>query len=519
MEILNTIALQTSTDEKHRIYFARNGETVSLSLAELDRRAVRVAQHLQAMCIKKGDRVAVMARNCIEWALLDLAVLKLGGVAGGFDPAKFDPAVAMQRYGIRLLVVEKESGLPDSVSLADIWDWACSDAAMPPLRLHAGYQPMDPVAIKFTSGSTGAPKGMLAMAGGVNDSLCDIQEMFGHGDHDNILIFLRLNYPQQRYWIYSGMAFGHDITLTDLDSALSMAQACHPTVIMGVPGFFDMVKRGLEATCGDQLDDPGVRREKIQAALGGRIRYLWTGSAPAGRATLDFYDACGVPIYQGYGLNETCIVAKNCPGANRTGSVGRVLPNKSVRFDANGVIVVRSRNPIVQNYSWCKPGDNPRMFLPTGEVFTNDVGYLDADGYLYIQGRVDDTIVLSTGLNIVVDQVEECLKANRDIHQCILYGHGRPFLTAVISPISDLIGRDQVSQHIDTVNATLFPEQRIRGFVISPEPFSIDNGLLTTQFKPFRKKIHERFEGELDAVYQQATQGALWKGTHERWNF
>jgi long-chain acyl-CoA synthetase len=513
MDIINSLSLNENTDEKHRIYFTRDGGIDSLSLAELDRRAVRVAQHFGSMGIRKGDQIGVMAKNSIEWVLADLAAIKLGGIVGGFDPIKFEVAAIMERYDIRLAVVEERVDLPGAVPLSQIWEWGCSAEEMPRLRSHGGYGPDEPFAIKFTSGSTGPPKGMHALSAGVNDSISAVQEMFAHGDKDNILIFLRLAYLQQRYWIYSAMAFGHDVTLTTLGSVLPMAQACHPTVIMGVPGLFEDLKRTLDAAWGAELNILPVRREKIQGALGGCVRYLWTGSAPAGRTTLDFYDECGVPIYQGYGLNETCIISKNCPGANRTGSVGRILRHKSVRFDERGVLIVRSCNPIARGYTWCGPGDNERMFLSSGEIYTNDVGHLDQDGYLYILGRADDMIVLSTGFNIMVDPVEQRLKEHRGIPQCILYGHGKPFLVVLISP-TECSDRDDIEKHIEAVNATLFPEQRVRGAVISPEPFSIENGLLTTQFKPLRKRIHQRFAKELDEVYEQTAERFLWKGIY-----
>src|SRR5437764_423027 len=162
--------------------------------------------------------------------------------------------------------------------------------------LHEGYKADDVCAMKFTAGCTGPAKGMEAIVGGINDSLTDVQAMFEHVDGDNILVFLRLAQPQQRYWIYSAMAFHHDIAITTLDQVFPVAQAVKPTVIMGVPGFFEDLKRQLEAEADYPLDDFEARRRASQAKLGGRIRYLWTGSAPASRATLDYYFDCGIPL-------------------------------------------------------------------------------------------------------------------------------------------------------------------------------------------------------------------------------
>jgi long-chain acyl-CoA synthetase len=515
MDIINTLSRVQNQDNKHRLYFTRGDhEITSITLAELDRRVMRVAARLHRLGIGKGDRVGVISRNCVEWVLIDIAVLKLGGVVAGFDSGRFDPTSILERFGIKLLFVQGAEDSGPVISTATVWEWACTEECESFVPRHEGYKADEPFAIKFTSGSTGPPKGMEALAGGLNDSLTVVQEMFEHGDNDNILVFLRLAQLQQRYWVYSGLAFGHDVTITNLDFVLPMAQACHPTVVMGVPGFFEDLKRGLEATFGATLTDPLKRRDCIQAALGGRIRYLWTGSAPAGMDTLEFYDGCGVPIYQGYGLNETCIISKNCPGANRLGSVGKILRCKTVRFDTNGVLVVKSRNPIITGYLWCSPGDNEKLFLASGEILTGDIAHLDEDGFLYIDGRIDDLIVLNTGRNVMVAPVEKRVKTHSAVHDCVLYGHGRPFVTALISPASDLVDRAGIDAHIREINRSLFPEQQIRGVVISPEPFSLENGLLTSQFKPLRKKIHARFAAEIDAVYENAGREALWTGAY-----
>jgi long-subunit acyl-CoA synthetase (AMP-forming) len=221
-----------------------------------------------------------------------------------------------------------------------------------------------------------------------------------------------------------------------------------------------------------------------------------------------------VPLYQGYGLNETCIVAKNYPGANRVGSVGKVLPNKTVRFDERGVLIVGSRNPITRRYSWCSPGDNERMFLPSGEVVTHDLAYLDEDNYLYVLGRVDEIIVLSTGRNILVAPIEERLKDHASVQECVLYGHGKPFLTALVSTASAVADRSAIESHIRATNATLFLEQQIRGLVISPEPFSIENGLLSSQFKPLRERIYAHLANEIERVYEHVSEQVIWSGAY-----
>jgi long-chain acyl-CoA synthetase len=511
VDVINR-SLARNTDTVHAIHFLRDGIIQKISLAELDRQSISVALHLRELGVRPGDRVGIAGKNCLEWVLLDRAVLKLGGVTCGFDAGRFVASMAIEKYGLNRMFVEEVMETHSCIHGFDVVRQWAGEREESPGPLHEGYKPHDVCAIKFTSGSTGPAKGMEAIVGGINDSLTDVQEMFEHTAGDNILVFLRLAQLQQRYWIYSAMAFHHDIAITTLDHVFPMAQAVNPTVVMGVPGFFEDLKRQLESEAGYPADDLKARGRAVQAKLGGRIRYLWTGSAPASRATLDYYFDCGVSLYQGYGLNETCIIAKNCPKANRIGSVGKVLSNKTLRIDSQGMLIVGSRNPIIKGYMWGKPGDNERLFMPSGEIKTYDLGYLDEDGYLFIQGRIDDLIVLGTGRNVLVGPLEEKIKLHPGVHECVLYGTGKPFVTALVSPANELLDHAALEKHLQEINKTLFPEQQIRGLVISPAAFSMDNGLLTSQYKPIRKEIYRYLEPQIEAVYNNTN--VLWRGAY-----
>jgi long-subunit acyl-CoA synthetase (AMP-forming) len=212
-----------------------------------------------------------MAKNCIEWVTLDLAVLRLGGVVAGFEVGRFEAGAICRLYGLRLLFVDdsSENG-SDRIALASITDWGLQETRGCAAPFYGRYKPNDICAVKFTSGSTGIPKGLEATVGSVNDSITSVEALFGHGGRDNILVFLRLALLQQRYWIYSALAFGHDVTVTDMDRVLDVAQAVRPTVIMGVPGFFDGVKSKIENSVGYDPSDTRTRGATIQERLGSR---------------------------------------------------------------------------------------------------------------------------------------------------------------------------------------------------------------------------------------------------------
>ena len=195
--------------------------------------------------------------------------------------------------------------------------------------------------------------------------------MFTHGPDDDILVFLPLSLLQQRYWVYSALAYGHDVTISSYAAAFATMRRTRPTVVMGVPGFFETARRHIE---GEAARHGTSLVEAARGLFGDRIRYLWTGSAPASPAVLEFFDDCGLPIFEGYGLNETCIVSKNHPGAHRRGSVGRVLPGKRVLIDADGVVSVQSDDPVDERYTYAAPGESERVFRAGGVVRTGDLG-------------------------------------------------------------------------------------------------------------------------------------------------
>jgi long-chain acyl-CoA synthetase len=355
------------------------------------------------------------------------------------------------------------------------------------------YGPRDVTTIKFTSGSTGEPKGLAATAGSIDASINAVQDMFEHTAGDNLFLFLPLSLLQQRYWIYSALRFGHDVTVSTYEAAFPALRGVGATVVMGVPAFYETAKNHIEARARRGVIGGDVRAA-ARDLFGDRIRYLWTGSAPARPSMLRFFTEAGMPIYEGYGLNETCIVAKNHPRAHREGSVGQVLPGKKVLFDADGLISVHSEHPVNVRYEYAAPDESERVFAPDGTVRTGDLGYLDDDGFLFIRGRADDVVVLDNGRNVLVRPLEEFLKASPAIEECVVLCSGsraQSRLVAVVSAAGDPPDASAITARVAAANAVL--GERISDLLIAPEPFSIGNGMLTSQFKPRRQRIAETY--------------------------
>jgi len=456
------------------------GHRTTMPLAEFHDRAKAVAGALRRRGIGAGDRIGILSANRLEWALLDLAALMIKAQTAGFEPGKFGlDTELIERYDLDLLYTDaplSDDAPSRATSISTIAGHAEEAAAA---LDSAEWGAMECTTVKFTSGSTGAPKGLEATVSSIDASLRAVQSLFHHRPGDDILTFLPLSLLQQRYWLYSALYWGHDITITTYQSVFAVLSTVRPTVVMGVPAFFDTAKAAIEL-------------------FGDRIRYLWTGSAPADSATLRFYREAGLPIYEGYGLNETCIATKNHPGAVREGSVGRPLPGKEIVIDDEGVVCVRSDHPVNTAYTYAAPGDSERMFRPGGTVRTGDLGRLDEDGFLYILGRADDVIVLDNGKKIIVRPVESRFRDTGAVAECVLYWPSQAGLVAVVSPHPGSIDTTAIAQALDLVNAASEPDERISRVIVADEPFTVDNGLLTSQFKPIRKRIADRYRDHLD---------------------
>ena len=483
----------------HRIGFARLDGASTTALTELHAAAQRLARGLRDLGIGRGDRIGILASNSAEWVLLDLAALRLGAVTAGFEPGKFDPDPALlARYRLAVLFTDRPaagqgirpvSDVPYLIAGADPASW------LPPVR----YEPDDITTIKFTSGSTGEPKGLAATVGSIDSSISAVQEMFEHRDGDNLFVFLPMSLLQQRYWIYSALRFGHDVTVSTYEAAFAALAPSNPTVVMAVPAFYETAKKQIERSARDTGSDEALRAA-ARRLFGDRIRYLWTGSAPARPSMLAFFTDLGLPIYEGYGLNETCIVSKNHPRAHREGSVGQVLPGKKVLLDADSVISIYSEHPVSLRYEYASPGESERVFCADGTVRTGDLGYLDADGFLFIRGRADDVIVLDNGKKVIVRPLEEYLKASPAIEECVVCCPAQTHLVAVISPADQTADAAAITARLAAANATFGKDEQISGLVIAPEPFSVANGLLTSQFKPRRQRILATYQAAIDAA-------------------
>ncbi|MDC9589576.1 AMP-binding protein [Xenorhabdus sp. XENO-10] len=497
--IINDIVSYPPKTEGNLIV-ATLSERKTIPLSTLYEMSGCVANGLLAHGIKPGDTIGILSDNRLEWVLLDLAALRIKVRTAGFDPRKFEASAALvQSYQLKCLFTDKPHDASHS-NLHDIKEINAFIDEFTEILPMVQYEQSDTTTIKFTSGSTGIPKGLTATVGSIDSSLRSVQNIFNHGDGDRLLVFLPLSLLQQRYWIYSALKFGHDTILTNYQSAFVVMPQLNPTVVMGVPAFFDSARRHIEC----QSRDLAAMVSQAKVLFGTSIRYLWTGSAPAEVGMLQFFHQVGLPIYEGYGMNETCIVTKNHPAACRLGSVGQVVDEKKVIIDRDGNVVVYSDYPVNTRYLYAQPGASEKMFTADGGVRTGDIGHIDEQGFLYIKGRSDNVIVLDNGKKIDVQPIEARMRNEPAIAECVIFSPKQTELVAIISPANNTVEHASILQALENVNASGEKDEHIARIIIADPPFSIENGLLSSQLKPLRKMIFESYQEQLHATDKES---------------
>ena len=262
---------------------------------------------------------------------------------------------------------------------------------------------------------------------------------------------------------------------------------------------------------------------KMQAALGGRLRFAVSGGAPLSREIAEFFHAAGILVLEGYGLTETCpSLTFNREDNFKFGSVGQAQPSVELKLASDGEILGRGPN-IAMGY-FKKPEATKEVFLPDGWFATGDIGKIDSEGFLYITDRKKDLIVTAGGINIAPQNVENLLKGDPFISQAMVHGDKRPYPVALITlNPAELakFARDQgilltdpaalakhpkvlerVSRIIEERNAGLQSYAKIKKFAILSDDFTIDNGLLTPTLKVKRKIITDQHKELLDSLYR-----------------
>lgn len=413
----------------------------------------------------------------------------------------------------------------------------------------AAATPADAATFVYTSGTTGTPRAAMLTHGSLAAAI-DAMTSLGMTADDQGFSFMSLADPVQRLVDYTGLCTGMPGAYAgDLGMVARDLASIEPTVVVAAPRVFEAIHSGVS----EQIDDSSQaakrvfnwacdvgrqisrrrrsgqdipRRlaaqyevahrlvyDKVKVNLGGRVRMFVSIGAAVSNDILEFFDAANILILEGWGMAETLAVGlMNVPERVRFGTAGQPAPGVEARIAEDGELLVRGP----QLFSGYLKDTQSTMvaFTNDGYLRTGDLASCDADGYYTIIGRKQELIITSEGDNIAPANLETMIKGDPRISQIVVFGDGRPYLTALISVNDDLRGEldeQALTLLVETVvaakNLELARVEQIRKFRLLPHDLTEETGELTPTLKVKRRVVEEKFSYLIEEMYTEQAPG------------
>ncbi|MCB2076372.1 MAG: long-chain fatty acid--CoA ligase [Novosphingobium sp.] len=574
---------------KPMLWAKREGEWIATSWQEAARRVCVAAEALRALGLQDGDRVMLVSENRPQWCIADLAIMAAGciTVPAYTTNTERDHLHILENSGARAVIVSDEKlakPLLPAMLRSDVAAHVISFEELPhsqegTIAFHrwgemltgdaptarkaveariAQIQRKDLACIIYTSGTGGAPRGVMQHHGAILSNVAGamhiITEDFGWDD-EVFLSFLPLSHALEHTGgQFFPIGMGAQIYYAEgLDKLASNIEEVRPTIMIVVPRLFEvlrariikqvekqgklaraMMDRALRIGAKSRDGKPRRRdrpmdfalekllRPKIREKFGGRVKALVSGGAPLNPEVGVFFHSLGLTMLQGYGQTEAApIVSCNRPSAGiDMSTVGPPMDGVDVRIAADGEILVRGE--LVMHGYWRNQAETDRV-LKDGWLHTGDIGHLDKRGRIAITDRKKDMIVNDKGDNISPQKVEGMLTLQPEIAQAMVAGDRRPYVVGLVVPdaewalqwsrandesfdlarLQDLPAfKSAMRAAIDRVNSELSVIEKVRQFAFADEPFSIANEEMTPSMKIKRHKLRDRYGDRLDGLYR-----------------
>jgi long-chain acyl-CoA synthetase len=583
-ETLGRMVLGAATRPGVAIRFPRDGRWQEWTYQQLGQRARNLALGLAARGIGRGDRVALLGETRPEWTLADCAILCAGATVVPIYHTSSPEEVAhvLSDSGARLVIAENADqlakvdavrdrcpALREAISIDPV-DGVASIAELE--RVGAERDPAEAVAlahaasgddvatIVYTSGTTGPPKGCLLTHANLLSTMDMYEQRLDLDGAVVIFLFLPLAHVLARVTELVGLDVGGTLAFWSGDTSrlvddLANAQ---PTHVPSVPRVFEKVH--TRALAGVQ--ESGVARRlvfrwalatgrarrraerrgrvnpvlraahdvadrlvlsRVRTLFGGRIELALTGAAPIAGEVLEFFDACGVIVLEGYGMTESCAAATlNTVDELRFGTVGRPLPGTDVRIAPDGEILLWGPNVFAGYHG--KPEATAETLDSDGWLHTGDLGEVDADGFLRITGRKKELIITSSGKNVSPANLEAALRDSRWLSQAVVYGDQHPYLVALLTldpeeapalarelgvlpdvatMAADPRVQEAIAAEVDAVNARFARIEQVKRFALLDHDLTHEAGELTPTQKLRRNEVYRRYADRFDELYAE----------------
>lgn len=571
------------------LLYKKDGRYLSLSTAEVRQEVERIALGLKDLGVGPGDKVILLAENSPWWVMTDYAILCLGAITVPIYPSLVPDQIKyiISDSDSKAVIVSDRklwdkvaeirgnlSGIKHFISFED----RPAESILPLAELKAAgekigqaepslfedtalsVKPDDLASIIYTSGTTGIPKGVMLTHANFASNVETLAAIIPFGDRDTDLSFLPLSHVLERLVTFAfmsrgvGMAYAESVE-TVADNLLEVK----PTIMVSVPRLFEKIYAKVmdnvlsgssfkkkvffwALRIGKEHGEKILRRQPVPASLrrrrgiahklvfskvlektGGRVRFFVSGGAPLAKDIAEFFYALGIVVLEGYGLTESSpVIAVNTFDNLKFGTVGRPIPGVEVRIAGDGEILAKGPN-IMKGYY--KKEEETREALGGGWLHTGDIGHLDEDGYLVITDRKKDLIVTSGGKNVAPQPIENILKQNPYIANCVIIGGSRKFIAALIVPSfekveeyaqkngiryvnrrdlaqNEAIGRFLLEE-VDRSTPGLAPYEKVKKIALLERDFEIGEDEITPTLKVKRNVIEQKYKELIDSLYRE----------------
>ncbi len=552
-----------------------------VTAAEFLAQVVALSKGLVAAGVEPGDKIGLMCKTRYEWTLIDFATWFAGAVLVPIYETSAPSQILWELAdsGATSIITETAeyfarfdeiaADVPAvnrawKINLGDLEKLVAGGTAVTDEEIERRRTiatGADLATLIYTSGTTGRPKGCILTHSNfvelTRNSKVAISEVVN--EESSTLLFITMAHIFARFIavlsVHGGVKVGHQ---PDTKLLLPSMASFRPTFLLAVPRVFEKVYNSSEqkaessgkgnifrkaaavAIAHSKAVDAGkvplglalqfalcdrLVLSKIRAALGGRVKYAVSGSAPLGLRLGHFYRSLGLTILEGYGLTETTApISVNLPSNFKIGKVGPPLPGMSVRIAEDGEIQAKGID-VFSGY-WNNPEATADTF--DGEWFkTGDIGTIDDDGYLEITGRKKEIIVTAGGKNVVPAALEDPIRANPIIGQVVVCGDQKPFIAALVTLDEDMLPTwlknnglnpnmsvddaaknpkviAEVQKAVDAANSKVSRAESIRKFQILDADLTEANGYLTPKLSIKRAVIMKDFADVVEGMYAGA---------------
>ena len=476
-----------------------------------------------------------LSANCPHWFLADMAIIASGNITVSMFTT-LQPDLAQYILEFTESAVMFVGRAPNWEAVQDILPEGITLVALPGVEIdrpHLAWddlvargkgrrprheaKPDDVMSLVFTSGTTGKPKGVIQTHATNLIPVYRAVEFFGTPDNARYFSYLPLSHIAERQIVeFSSLVVAGQVSFNrGLDTILPDLQRTRPQIFFGPPRIWEQFQQAIIGKMGGQRaldellqkDREGVGRLILETMGLDQVDFCLTAAAPTPPALIQWFSEIGLELMEGFGQTEAMGLILNHDEDRRIGSIGKPLPGVEIKLTEESELAVRADG--------CTPGyyqqpEKTAELLRDGWLHTGDKAKVDEDGFIYITGRVKDYFKTIQGKFVAPPPIEGKFAKNPYNQQQCLLGRGfsKTVMVAVLTEEALNKEREAVEQSVrDTVaaiNDEVEQHARIGAVILSAEPWSIENGVLTPTMKIRREKIDERFASRAEELAREA---------------